>query len=346
MSSSRHLPAALALALTVGAAPPSLATELLSIKVDGRMQAIAHANGVGQGIPTGQQTDPLVVWTEEGAAFEIRFDDGKLSLVPWAGGSAAAAAQADMLPDGEETRGMSDIAQAFLIEPTQRYRHGILGDDVEAGGLRVITTGGDTLDYRLKSDSVFEDRRARLVDLDSDGRDEIVVVRSYLNAGAAVALFGVSGDSIVRVDEAPAIGRPNRWLNPAGVADFDGDNLIEIAYVETPHIGGTLKLLEFDQGRLRLEHEEFGFSNHAIATREQDLAAVVDWNSDGVMDLVLPDARRTSLKVVTFSDGTFGEIASINLSGPLTMGVFALPGTDKATVVYGVGDHTLVAIRP
>jgi hypothetical protein len=34
--------------------------------------------------------------------------------------------------------------------------------------------------------------------------------------------------------------RPPRRLNPVGFGDFDGDGAMEVAYVQTPHIGGIL----------------------------------------------------------------------------------------------------------
>ena len=30
--------------------------------------------------------------------------------------------------------------------------------------------------------------------------------------------------------ETPPTGSPNTWLNPAGIADFDGDGMADIAY--------------------------------------------------------------------------------------------------------------------
>ena len=57
----------------------------------------------------------------------------------------------DGLPDGLVARadGSADIAAAWYVDPTRRYRHGILGDAVEAAGLRVETRDGRLLTFRL-----------------------------------------------------------------------------------------------------------------------------------------------------------------------------------------------------
>ncbi len=344
MSSNQSLGAALCVAIVALATPVSGA-DVLTLQMDGAVRTLGLAGGLGGGIPTGANTQPVVVRLADGRVAELVIENEALQLRDRAT-DVAEGPSGDMLPDGERTEGANDIAQAFLTGPTRRYRHGILGDDIEAGGLRALTKDGMFLDFELDERSVFEDRRARLVDLDMDGRDEIVVVRSYVDAGAAISVFGVNDGALVRLDEAPAIGRPSRWLNPAGAADFDGDGFVEIAYVETPHIGGTLRLLEYRDRALHIDHQEFGFSNHAIGSRIQDLSAVLDWNGDGVLDIVAPDARRNSLKVVTFSGGQLTQLDSVNLTGPLTTGIFALPGTDKAVVVYGTGGQTLHAARP
>ena len=215
------------------------------------------------------------------------------------------------LPDGRPAVGTNDIAQVWLIAPTDRYDHGVLGDAIEAGGLRALLRDGTSADFLLDTDSVFEDLRPRLADLDDDGRDEIIVVRSYLDAGAALSVFGVRDGPLQLLAETAPIGRPHRWLNPVGAGDFDGDGRQEIAYVETPHIGGILRIVALEGGRLVEKGVRRGVSNHAIGSRALQLAAVLDFDGDGADDILIPTQGRKSLSIISFAGGTFRELASI-----------------------------------
>ena len=238
---------------------------------------------------------------------------------------------------------------ALLIGPTEDYRHDILGDPIEASGFCALDLwSGETATLNLAPGSVFEDLRVRLVDLTGDGRAEFVVVRSYLDRGAALAVYQLTDGRIEHLAETPAIGIANRWLNPAGAADFDGDGRVEIAYVETPHIGGTLKVWELADGALRREQAVAGFSNHAIGSRELDLSAVLDWNGDGVPDLALPDAARRSLRIVTFAGGRFAELAALPQDTEIKTAVHAtdLDGDGKPELLYGLEDGRLIMARP
>jgi hypothetical protein len=136
------------------------------------------------------------------------------------------------------TEGKHDIRSALFVGPTVRYRHGILGDAIEAGVLAVEREDGGKILFKLGEESVFEDLTPRLYDIDGDSKDEVVVVRSYLDRGAALSIFGLRDGALVHIAEADPIGRPHRWLNPIGAADFNGDGQVELAAVITPHIGG------------------------------------------------------------------------------------------------------------
>lgn len=206
----------------------------------------------------------------------------------------------DGLPDGCLATGTGDIAAAWYTRPTDRYAHAILGDAIEAGVLRVRLASGGERELVLPESEVFEDRTPRLADLDGDGRMEIITIRSSLRQGGSVAVYGVRGAEIVELGATRFIGRSNRWLNIAGIADFLGRGDRQIAFVETPHIGGTLKLASFDGAGLRVVASMAGFSNHAIRSREQRLSAVADFDGDGAMDLLVPDARRNQLLAIGF----------------------------------------------
>ncbi len=214
---------------------------------------------------------------------------------------------ASALPDGQPAiagaGGWGRIAEAWLVAPTSRYDHGVLGDAIEAGGLLLRLTDGSERQLLLPEDQVFEDLRPRLADLDKDGEPEVIVVRSSLQHGAVLTVYGLVGDELQLVAEGPQNLTAHRWLNPIGAADFDGDGDIEVAYVETPHIGGILRIVSLQGDRLVEEVSWAGFSNHLIGSRELGLSAILDFDEDGLPEIFLPSARRRSIRVMRYEDG-------------------------------------------
>ncbi len=325
--------------------PGASASERLTVEVPGGLAALERESGIQGGIS--QPAGRVVIVRRDGKRLRLSRAGGELTMGP-TDNRIVTAPGPDMLPDGEITEGKGNIRRAWLTGPTDRYAHGILGDSIEASGVAVETAGGEFLYFDLGRDSVFEDRRARLYDFDGDGDDEVIVVQAFLDSGAALAVLEVTGKSLELAAAVDPIGLSNRWLNPAGAGDFDGDGRTEVAYVETPHIGGTLKLYEYDGGRLTVDGAARGFSNHAIRSREQDQAAIADWNGDGVVDLLVPDAQRRALRIVTFAGGKFQELDRIDNPGRIVTAVLPVKfdDSDRPAVVYGLSDGTLVAISP
>ena len=165
------------------------------------------------------------------------------------------------------------ITSAAYNEPTARYPHGVLGDDIEYGNLVVEvrkaqgSDGGRTLRYnlRLPQELVFEDTAPRLVDVDGQDGPEIVVVESHQRLGARLAVFGLNADGVpVRRSTTDFIGQRNRWLAPVGVADFDADGTMDIALVDRPHLARRLLVFRYTEGKLDAFAEAGPLTNHRI----------------------------------------------------------------------------------
>lgn len=253
------------------------------------------------------------------------------------------------LPDAIVSAGKNNLKRAWLAKPTKRYGHGILGDTIEAGSLVVETSCRRIMEHVLDDQHVFEDREARLVDLENDIYDEIVVIESNLDLGAALAVYGSAGATcsanggLKPIARTPFIGPSNRWLNVAGIADYDGDGVKEIAIVVTPHIGGTLQFWSLQKGKMVLEAEKYGFSNHAIGSRAQKLSATVE--TDAGTALIVPGADRESLHRVRLLDGKILSRKFADLHGKITGNMQLTASNGEAHVSFEAGAAGLVQVQ-
>ena len=201
------------------------------------------------------------------------------------------------------------IVEATLLQRTDRYGHGVLGGN-EYSAMIVDYLFQSDLVYRqvinLPDDRVFEDIKARIVDLGGPwkgsvrARQHIVVVESSRAGGAELVVYGLGEGRVEKITSTPPIGRRNRWLAVAGIADFDGDGQNDIAYVETPHIGGTLRIWTMRDGDLVQIASEGGFSNHRIG---QDFITGGVRDCGNGFELVLPNFNWSRLMVASLQGG-------------------------------------------
>ncbi len=197
------------------------------------------------------------------------------------------------------------ITAAEYGDPTARYPHGVLGDDLEWGALRLTMDacrGCDrrdirTVTIRLPESRVFEDTAPRVVDLDGDDIPEVVVVESDAALGARLAVYDDTG----LVTATPFIGTRFRWLAPAGAADLDGDSAVEIAYVDRPHLARTLRVWRYADRALTEVALLPGVTNHRIG--EIDIAGGIRDCGAGP-EVIVADAAWSRVLAVTLSQGT------------------------------------------
>lgn len=161
----------------------------------------------------------------------------------------------------------SGIKTAWYDGATTRYAHGVLGDKVEAGSLHAKTANGKTLSLTLDRAQVFEDIQPRLADIDGDGNNEIITIRSHNQKGGQIAVYGInkrSPNTLSLVTSTPYIGQAYRWLAPIGIADFNDDGAMDIAYIDRPHLAKILRVWSYRAGGLQQVSQKQGLTNHKI----------------------------------------------------------------------------------
>lgn len=160
------------------------------------------------------------------------------------------------------------ITAAEYAEPVTRYGHNVFGDAAEWGALKLTvekcygceTRKTETITIRLPETRVFEDTAPRLIDLDDDSIPEVVVIESDLSQGARLAVYDEAG----LITATPFIGQTYRWLAPLGAADLDGDGVVELAYVDRPHLAKILRIWRYSDRTLSFVTELPGLTNHRI----------------------------------------------------------------------------------
>jgi hypothetical protein len=274
--------------------------------------------------------------------FRLHYDGTRYRLVATAGPSQRPL-PLHALPDGIIAEGQREVARAWFADPTNRYDHGVLGDAIEAESLVVERRDGRRDVVTLPPDAVFEDLKPRIAQL--GGSDKIVTVKSYVTHGSALAVIGERDGRYEIVAETPPIGAPHRWLNPAGIADFNGDGHPNIALVRMPHAVGRLELWSFRDNALYKTLELGDVSNHVSGSRAQRMSAVADFDGDRRPDLAIASFDRRRLRLIAFAPSV-REIGSIALPSP-AMTDFALiaDGARHPAVLLGLENGALVLAR-
>jgi len=225
----------------------------------------------------------------------------------------------DALPDSHI---LQDERQRLLIlsDPNDQYRHGILGDDLEARSVTIVQLSDkpDVISkFSVPLDWVIESIRPIWSDWDGDGEREIVLTLSNITSGSKLALYDENGNLLA---ESLPIGKGFRWRHALDIASFGENGQRLLADVQTPHIGGIVGFYSWDKENKLLKTEATlqGYSTHDIGSRAMNMyTLVIDGQNEQAL-LILPNQSKTELAALRLASGVIREEWRIPIGGKLS----------------------------
>ena len=227
-----------------------------------------------------------------------------------------------------------------LVDPTDRYGHGVLGDRIEAGGIEILDTStGESTRIIIDAPSVIEGISPILVDVDNDDRPEILVTQSNNDVGAWLVLYDIDGT--LRAESDP-IGRGNRWRNQLGGGFVGPNGEFEIVDIRTPHLDGVVEFFRVEGDRLERVTTTTGYTTHELGSRNLDLGVFVDTDFDGFPEVLVPSRDLGSLAVIDRNGDDAVEVGRIDLGSRLSTNLAAYWTSEQTWLAAGTTDGRLI----
>jgi hypothetical protein len=226
----------------------------------------------------------------------------------------------------------------FLSAPTEGYPHSVLGDMLEATAITLVDTSKDPYvirEIQIGPGDVIEGVAPIWVDLDGDGKREIIVTQSNVDVGSHIVVYREDGSLFASGEP---IGQGFRWRHQLAVGQFIEGGSQEIAVIRTPHIGGVIELYGLEGERLEIMAVLKGYSSHQIGSRNLDSSLAGDFNGDGQIEIVVPDQSQTTLAGIQSTKDDLHIVWDMPLGGILSTNLAAAALSD-GRLALGVGNE-------
>lgn len=133
-------------------------------------------------------------------------------------------------------------------------------------------------------------------------------------------------------------------MNPAGIADYDGDGTVDIAVVRQPHVVGRLELWSWRRQALKKIAEVTDVSNHVIGSRALGMSWTSDFDGDGHPDLAVPSLDRRTLRLIAFTPHV-RDIARIAIPARATSNIGSTMFNGRPALVMALEDGRLIIVH-
>lgn len=226
-----------------------------------------------------------------------------------------------VLPDTRVVQ-ISPEQVLVLAEPTDRFPHSALGDNLEATAVVVVTVGVNEVETIYQSgDDVIESIAPLLADVDGDGIHDVVLTVSN-DSEVWFAVASSTGGGVVAVSD--PVDRLLGWRHLVAVGPLGPTGQTEIVEVLYPDAQGSVRFLSLSGGKLGIVATRTGYRSHEFGTRNLEQAVAADVDRDGNVEVIVPTLDRQHIAGVRHGPDGAVDMWSRPLGGTLASNIAVL----------------------
>ncbi len=315
-----------------------------AVAVEGEGLRLLASSGEG----ASSLTHPVPLNPDVGKGLLVVAEDGNLFADNGGRFVPVGSPQARALPDARAVRSPSGRI-AVLSDPTERYAHNVIGDDLEAESIIILEPSEESAEIvgRIlpESGGVFELVSPLWFEGPSGEEEVLAVSESTPDAGSRIAVYDPDGGLVAA---GPFMGQGQRWRHLLAAGPFGPNGEVEIAAIRTPHIGGVVEFYAIDEdgGELEIVATQPGYSSHEIYSRNLDTARAGDLDGDGAFELLVPSQDRTELGAIRHGEGEAEVAWTLPVGGMLTTNLATAAAPDGRVAVAAGREGGVLRIWP
>lgn len=230
-----------------------------------------------------------------------------------------------VLPDTRVVQ-VSPEKVLVLAEPTDRFPHSALGDNLEATAAVVVTVGINEVETIYRSgDDVIESIAPLLADADGDGVDDVVLTVSNDSEIWFVVASSTGGGVAATSDP---VDRLLGWRHLVAVGPLGPTGQTEIVEVLYPDAQGSVRFLSLSGGQLGVVATRTGYQSHEFGARNLEQAVAADIDRDNYVELIVPTLDRQHIAGVRHGPDGAVDMWSRPLGGTLASNIALLTRPD------------------
>jgi len=231
----------------------------------------------------------------------------------------------EVLPDSRVVQ-ISSEQVLVLADPTDRYPHSSLGDNLEATTAVVVTVGVNEVETIYRSeDDVIESIAPLLADVDGDGIDDVALTVSN-DREVWIVVASSTGSGVVATSD--PVDRLLGWRQLVAVGPLGPTGESEVVEILYPDAGGSVRYMSLTGGELRVVATRTGYRSHEFGSRNLEQVLAADVDRDGRIEVIVPTLDRQNIAGVRHGPDGAVDMWARPLGGTLATNIAVLARPD------------------